>query len=382
MIQPAKVLLVDDEPAVLRAISRALRNENFEIMMASSGRLALELLALADIAVIISDHHMPGMNGAEFLEKAREMSPDGIRITLTGVPCFETATESINRGGVDHFLTKPWKDEQLRDLVRAGVRRFESIQQLNQLHKETTTECNELRDWGKKLQRALKNSTNQLLRTYDGTLSALIRTLDTREKSSAGHSRRVALYCLYFAMRAGLPFERLKDLYRGALLHDIGKIGVPDAILFKDGPLDANETQIVREHVSMGVEMLSEISYLRDAVTIPAYHHERFDGSGYPNQLAGDSIPIEARIFAIVDVYDALRSDRPYKTPMNHVAALKVIEENAGRHFDPSLVRVFNRVSVKIWESLTRHEQSSIDFKSAWETCNELLDSRVVATVS
>jgi HD-GYP domain-containing protein (c-di-GMP phosphodiesterase class II) len=187
----------------------------------------------------------------------------------------------------------------------------------------------------------LQKTNEELISAYDTTLDGWIRALDLRDRASAGHTQRVIDLTLQLALKMGLREEELVNLRRGALLHDVGNIGIPDRILQKPGNLDEDEWNLVRQHPMFAYEMISPITYLRAAIDIPYCHHEKWDGSGYPRGLAGEYIPLAARIFSVVDVWDALISDRPYRPAWSWQEALEYIESQAGTGFDPAVVRIF-----------------------------------------
>lgn len=223
---------------------------------------------------------------------------------------------------------------------------------LQRAHADLEQLNRELDQLNRELEGKVRQRTADLRAAYEDTLDALVLALDAREHATAGHSRRVAVYCLELALRAGMPHTALENIYRGALLHDIGKIGVPDAVLLKPGRLDPDERRVIEQHVLIGARLLERVGYLRSAIAIPRFHHERYDGGGYMAGLTGDAIPPEARAFAIVDVYDALRSARPYKPARSHTEALAVIRNGAGREFDPRLCEAFTAISPQRWQSL------------------------------
>jgi putative nucleotidyltransferase with HDIG domain len=194
----------------------------------------------------------------------------------------------------------------------------------------------------------LRAANAELRAAYDETIEGWSRALDLRDRETEGHSRRVTELTVRIAARMGFSEEELVHIRRGALLHDIGKMGIPDAILLKPGQLDEQEWAIMRTHPTLAVEFLRPITFLAPALDIPWCHHEKWDGTGYPRGLRGEEIPLAARIFAVVDVYDALTSDRPYRAAWSHERALAYIREQAGRHFDPRVVEVFEQVITEI----------------------------------
>jgi putative nucleotidyltransferase with HDIG domain len=193
-------------------------------------------------------------------------------------------------------------------------------------------------------QNALERSHVALAQAYDTTLEGWSRALDLRDKETEGHSRRVTELTMRLARAIGVQNEELVHVRRGALLHDIGKMGVPDSILLKDGPLSAEETNIMQRHPSYAYDLLSHVAFLKPALDIPYCHHEKWDGTGYPRGLTGDQIPLAARIFAVADVWDALCSNRPYRAAWSTARALDYIRGHAGCHFDPQVVEVFVRM--------------------------------------
>jgi putative nucleotidyltransferase with HDIG domain len=205
----------------------------------------------------------------------------------------------------------------------------------------------------------------QLRESYEQTLKALVSAIDLREQETADHSMRVALYSLRLALRLHLPEESLRDLYHGALLHDIGKIGIPDDVLLKPGPLSEAQWETMRTHAELGGEILGAISFLSPARDVPLCHHEAWDGSGYPVGLAGESIPLHARIFAVVDTYDALRSRRPYKRAHLHIEAIELLRRASGRRLDPAIVERFAAEPAECWERLAVSAAAEHDFPGA-----------------
>jgi putative nucleotidyltransferase with HDIG domain len=202
-------------------------------------------------------------------------------------------------------------------------------------------------------------ATNRVALTYDDTLQALGAALDLRDNETAGHSNRVTRYCLELARRMGCAGDQLKNIERGAYLHDIGKIGTPDAILLKPGKLNEPERAVMQQHAQVGYELVSKIEFLQEAAEIVYCHQERFDGSGYPRGLAGDAIPLGARIFAVADTFDAMTSNRPYRAALTLGAAIDEIRRESGRQFDPRVVEVLCSIPPSVWDEI-RHEVSGL----------------------
>ncbi|MFQ5514945.1 MAG: HD-GYP domain-containing protein [Myxococcota bacterium] len=220
--------------------------------------------------------------------------------------------------------------------------------------------------------RELAAALDALKHAYDETLAALVAALDHRERETAGHSQRVALYAVWLGLHIGLHEEELENLYRGALLHDIGKIGIPDAVLLKPGPFTPEEWDVMQGHARIGAEILSRISFLKPASDVPLAHHEAWDGSGYPAGLRGLAIPLHARIFAIVDSYDAIRTERPYKAAQPHEQAVARLRSAAGQRLDPELVGTFVGVAGDVWDGLAGRTEQGSSFETVLEICRPL----------
>jgi response regulator RpfG family c-di-GMP phosphodiesterase len=289
-------------------------------------------------ALTVTDVRMPVLDGVAFLKYALSVDPDAAIIVLTGVGDVRTAVESLNSGAYD-FILKPIDPDEL--LITAG-RALERRQLLI-----------ERREHHALLERRVAEATRELAatvenheETYRVTLEALGSAIDTRDVGTHAHSRRVRGYSLAIARAHGVPEDALRDIEHGVLLHDIGKIGIPDAILLKPGPLTAAEWQVMRSHPEVGRRLIEKIPFLRGAVPIVYHHHERWDGTGYPLGLRGDQVPLGARIFAVADALDAMTFDRPYSRAISFEAARAEIERCAGTHFDPAVVATFSAMSL------------------------------------
>lgn len=220
--------------------------------------------------------------------------------------------------------------------------------------------------------RDLEAALGALQASYDGTLNALVSALDLREQETACHSQRVAIYSLLLGMRAAVRGDDLRDLYWGSLLHDIGKIGMPDAVLLKPGSFTDEEWDVMRRHTEMGASLLDGVAFLATAADVPRAHHEAWDGSGYPHGLVAENIPVHARTFAVVDTYDAIRSARPYKAALDHATAIQRIREASGGRLDPGKVEQFALEPETTWSVLGDLAQASPTFHAALLACRKL----------
>ena len=320
------ILVVDDEPAGRDTIEAILEGQNYTLIMASNGPQALELIRENQPDVMLLDVMMPGMSGFEVCRRIRsdEKLAEIPIIILTALDDRKSLITALE-AGADDFITKPVDRYELSA-------RLAGIMRLNRYRK--------LVDERKKLEDAHK----QLLAAYESTIEGWSRAMDLRDEETEGHTKRVTAITIQMAEAYGLTSEQIVHLRRGALLHDIGKLGVPDAILHKQGKLTDEEFVEMRKHPKMAFEMLYSIEYLQPAINIPYCHHEKWDGTGYPRGLKGEEIPIEARMFAVADVWDALISDRPYRPAWDKEKALAHIREESGKHFDPQMVELFFKV--------------------------------------
>jgi putative nucleotidyltransferase with HDIG domain len=331
--EPTKILIVDDDGSVRDVIAVLLSEEGYACTAVSSAEAALDASRHADYPLVISDVRMPGRDGFWLLERMRDAHPDTAVVMLTAYGDTEAAVECLRNGAADYLLKPPKVTELIRAIERAlGRRRLDLARQKYRRSLE-----NRVREKTAELSRALRD----LESTYSQTLWSLVAALDAREHETGDHSQRVVRYSLAVARRIGLAERELPDLGRGALLHDIGKIGVPDAILLKPGRLSETEWAEMKRHPQIGYEILRSIDFLEHSAQVVLSHQERFDGRGYPRGLAGEAIPITARIFAIADTYDAMTSHRPYRKALSAQAARDEIARCAGTQFDPRCAQAF-----------------------------------------
>jgi putative two-component system response regulator len=327
MATHSTILIVDDNESIRELLAAILTSPDYLIITAAHGEEALALADRHQPDLVLLDVMMPGMDGFEVCRRLRAATRTA-EVPILMVTALDDR-DSRMRGieaGADDFLSKPTDRTELRARVRTITR----LDRYRRLHDERA-----------RREMALREAADQLAYAYDATLEGWARALDLRDHETEGHSRRVTELTIKLAARFGIAGEQLQQIRRGALLHDIGKIGIPDAILLKPGKLDPEEWEIMKRHPIYGRDLLAPIEFLQGALEIPFCHHERWDGSGYPQGLIGEAIPLAARIFAVVDVWDAITSDRPYHKAAPPEEAMAYLRSETGRHFDPMVVAAF-----------------------------------------
>src|SRR5258708_29468673 len=295
--------------------------------MASNGEEGLVALQRERFDAVISDLQMPGMSGMELLGEARRLQPHVAFLVTTGVDDVDVGVQAM-RSGADDYLVKPL----LESVVVASLERA-----LHKRHLEQQVEVyrEHLEEMVVERTAQLQAALRQIEGSYEDTLEALGAAIDLRDSETAGHSQRVCRYSLEIARALTWSDKQLGSLARGAYLHDIGKLGVPDGILLKPGPLTADERSHMQQHVQIGFELVKGIPFLPDAAEIILTHHHRHDGTGYPRPLKAEKILLGARIFAVADSFDAITSDRPYRRASSFDAGRETIQRESDRLFDP-----------------------------------------------
>jgi putative nucleotidyltransferase with HDIG domain len=340
-----RILVVDDEESIREVVCSMLISKGYRCTEASSGTQALGILAAgAEFELMLSDLMMAEMDGMALLERSKQSFPDMPIVMVTAVHDISVALPAIRNGAYDYLL-KPFAPEQLLAAVRRALenRRLKLENRAYELNLESLVEARN---------QQLKQALRDLERSYDVTLEALGDALDLKDAETEGHSKRVTAFTIALARAMGLGDDHIRIIARGAFLHDIGKMAIPDSVLRKPGPLNAKETQLMREHCHRGYQMVCKIPFLVDAAEIVYSHQERYDGTGYPRGLKGEQIPLGARIFAIADTLDAITSDRPYRAAQSFQAAQEEIVRWSGRQFDPEIVKLFVSMPPNIWREL------------------------------
>jgi len=348
----ARVLAVDDESAACKLLSLILAPPTFQCATASSGEEALVALRREHFDAVISDLHMPGISGMDLLTEVRRCQPHIAFLVTTGVDDVDVGVRAM-RCGADDYLVKPFRDS-------AVLASLESALHKRQLEQEVEHYRRHLEEMVAERTGQLQSALRQIERSYEDTLQALGTAIDLRDNETAGHSQRVCRYSLEIARAMGWSEKQLESLARGAYLHDVGKLGIPDGILLKPGPLTGEERKFMQQHVQIGFDVVKDIPFLADAAEIILMHHERYDGGGYPRGLKGKEILVGARIFAVADTLDAITSDRPYRRATSFESAFDTIRRVSGSQFDPQIVDVFLSIPEDIWPMIARNQRSAL----------------------
>jgi putative nucleotidyltransferase with HDIG domain len=337
-----QILVVDDEEMIRELLFSALQQENYVCHLAANVDEAFTILETQRIDLVISDIMMPGRTGVDLLRDLKKIDAEIAVLMITGISDMNTALECIHLGA-DDYLTKPFGISRVMLTVRNLIeKRCLAIEKKNY---QVSLEFKVM-----KQTEQLRRTMNELNDAYNNTLTALVKALDAREKEVGSHSERVMNFSTLIAEKLGIRGAELEQLAKGALLHDIGKIGISDKILLKPGKLDDADWVDMRKHPQIGYAILSEIAFLKGPAEMILSHHELFDGSGYPKGLTGEQIPIGSRIFALVDTLDAMTSDRPYRKALPFDAVTSEVKKFRGTQFEPALADLFLSLSRSQWE--------------------------------
>ena len=310
-----KILLVDDEEQIVKSFKRRLRSK-FNLDVTTRAKAGLELMEKqGPYAVVVSDFRMPEMDGVQFLKEVREQHPDTVRIMLTGFADLQTAIRAVNEGQIFRFLTKPCPPETLSDAITKGIKFYEFTL--------AEREFAGLKKWRKSLEQIV---------------TALVKLVESRDPYTAGHQHRVSVLAKLIGQEIKLDQERIDSLSIAAMVHDVGKVYVPLEFLNKPGSLSKAEFNIIRHHPEVGYEILEPVDFDAPVDLMVLQHHERLDGSGYPQGLSSDDILLEAKIISVADVVEAMSSHRPYRPSRGIDKALEEIKNKAGHIFDPQIV--------------------------------------------
>ena len=350
----AEILVVDDDPASRRLLATLLQAEGYRVLIADSGEAAQAILGTKQPDLILTDAMMPGMTGFALVHilKSDPITKPIPVIMLTSLDDRESRLRALEEG-VEEFLNKPIDRAELRVRVRNLLSLREYAKLLGQ-HNQM-------------LEQRVSERTAQLRDSYQETILTLARAAEYKDEETGDHIKRISYYCQELAQSMGMDTAFVDAIVFASPMHDVGKIGIPDHILLKPGPLDAEEWAVMRSHTVLGAAIIGEHSrspYLSMARAIALGHHERWDGSGYPSGQKGDDIPLPARIMCVADIYDALRSHRPYKPPLDHDTAMSIIlkgdKRTQPKHFDPHVLASFSQCATRLKDIFAEHTKGNL----------------------
>lgn len=401
---PMEILFVDDEKNVLQSLKRLFLDEDYTVTTANSGEEALELLkSNPNVGLIVSDQRMPGLTGVDFLEKAKQISPDSLRILLTGYADINAVADAINRGGAYRYITKPWKDDELLQIIAEAAGRYSLTKENQRLQAIINKQNAELKDWNSQLEYFVQQQTleiqqkNDELKTYNqslrksfkNTIFAFSNLLALRDKGTRNHSKHVAEISMKMAKAMALGSIEIETITVASLLHDIGKIGMPDVLLLQEeADMTDDEKSEYRQHPVRGQAALDQVEDLRSAGVLIRHHHEWYNGKGFPDGLYGEKIPLGARIISIADYYTKAVSSAGTEKAME--TALITVNKEMGIRFDTQIYPVFTAVVREIHakrragssEKMVEREFSVDDLKIGMMTSRDVKSGTGLMIVS
>ncbi len=348
------ILAVDDEEGILKSLRRLLADLDAEVLTATSGKKALDVLKSRDISLIISDQRMPEMTGVEFLQRSREVSPETIRILLTGYADINATIDAINSGAIKYYFNKPWDDDILLSRIRESLDLYNVVAENKRLNMLISRQNKKLKDMNKTLEQRVEKQTNvirnqhqQLIKSFMETIKAFSAIVELRSKDVGSHSQRVASTAARMIKSLDLGEKEYQDVVVAAFLHDIGKISIPDKIMDKaENTYTSSDLDVVRKHTILGQSCVSGISDFEDVGLIIRHHHENFDGTGYPDGLLDKGIPLGARVVRIADEFDKQSFAKGYPTMKALSEATANLVLYSGTLFDPDLVKKFIELDI------------------------------------
>ena len=337
-----KILVVDDDESILKLVYTLVTREGYGCDRASSIGMARQLVAKTHYDIVFLDLTLPDGSGIALLEEWPAGNGHTIVVIITGQQELNTAVQVIRKGAYD-FISKPFSLALFRERLTKVVEEWHSRRRYlyYQTHLEGLVNAT---------MNKLRHTTEQIERIYDTTVAALGAALDLRDPETEEHCHRVAGNSVFLGKALGFSPTELRNLRWGAYLHDIGKIGIPEHVLSKTGDLTAEEKELIKVHPRLGYQMIANIDFLKEATEVLLYHHEKYDGSGYPYGLKGKDIPLAARIFAVTDSLDAMTYDRPYREALPFADFVAELKRESGRHFDPVIVEKFLQFPRTTWQ--------------------------------
>ena len=338
------LLIVDDELNVISSLDRQLRYDGYTIYSANSGKKGLRLLDEKDIGVVLSDLMMPEMDGITFLELVKQHKPDVVRMLLTANGSLDSAIDAVNRLQIFGYLTKPWSFDHLKETVSRAFQHYNLIAENKRLQQLTQTQNQQLNLVNETLEDLVRKRTVQLEEAIREGVVMLAMAAEAKDDATGEHVHRIQRLTRKICIGLKMSSEESEQISFFSIMHDVGKIHIPDRILRKPGPLTGEEWEVMQTHCIAGEKILGDKPFYKTAREIARNHHERWDGTGYPDGLKGKSIPLAARIVTIADVFDALTHERPYKPAWTVQEAIDEMKRLSGKVFDPKILSIFLRI--------------------------------------
>ena len=339
MSNAPRILVVDDELGPREALRMILRDD-YDVVTASNGNRALEYLDSAEFDLVILDIRMPDISGIDLLAKVKKKAPETEVVMITAYASVDTATNALRNGALD-YLIKPFEISAVKEVVEKGLSRRKSSTAIKK-------RLSELQVTNETLRGEIEHAYNNIQKHYLETVRSLVAAIDAKDSYTKGHQERVARYSVLLGEELKLAPKELDLLHQAAILHDIGKIGIPEQILRKTSALTFEEFKIVKQHPAIGAEIISPVEFLKDAVPIVRHHHEKYDGTGYPDGISGLQIPLGSRIIAVADAVDAMLTDRPYARAKSLSQVREELKRCAGTQFDPELAEIALKIDLPL----------------------------------
>jgi response regulator RpfG family c-di-GMP phosphodiesterase len=335
------LLIVDNDPNIIQSLKRQLRGKRYDIYSANSGGAGLDILKEKEIGVVLSDYMMPEMDGITFLEAVKHQKSDVVRMLLTGYGSLDSAIAAINRTQIFGYLTKPWSPEILQGTIDSAFEHYDLIVENKRLHRLTQEQNEQLKLINKNLEDLVHKRTLEFKEAVREGIEMLASAADEKDDDTGEHIQRIRDLTFEICRELGMSVEDSEQIRFSSIMHDVGKIHIPDNILKKTSPLTAQEWAVMQTHCIAGEQILGNKPFYQNAREIARSHHERWDGSGYPDKLKGETIPLAARIVTVADVFDALTHKRPYKPAWSVQDALIEMKMLSGEVFDPEILDAF-----------------------------------------
>ncbi|PID28215.1 MAG: two-component system response regulator [Candidatus Cloacimonadota bacterium] len=362
MNNKVKILVIDDDERLLNLLEEALSSYNYKTYTKTDQSEALALISEVNFDLVLTDFMMPGLNGLEMIRRIKEINADLPVIMITGAGDMDTVMKTFKAGAYD-YIKKPFKWQELIITIQKALEKHALILKNKQYQTELEKLVKEQTAKLEKTNKRLEKTNERLEKNMWGTVLAMISALEASDSYTFGHSERVTAISLIIARQMRCDERCFNFLRLGAVLHDIGKIGIDKNILNKNGVLTEEEGKLLKTHPEIGYNIIKTLDHDEEVFRIVRQHHERFDGKGYPDGLKGDEISYLAKIVSIADTYDAMTSDRPYRKALSHDIAVKEINRGRGTQFDPDTVDAFNKIE-KILESKDHFNGSFIEHLS------------------